>query len=172
MSDRRDIPPPQMTPQPYTSDRQVEPTTNPGLKLTAEQLAQLRALDPSNPGVAATPAYVKRKVEAVAKRLDDEASFTDGLLSKIKALGGLLVAVVAVTASVLVGLDTRAQGKADTVEAAALKRDAKQDAEIKALQEESQRKALSDVRVVLMLEQLTEKARLPVPPVILPDGGR
>lgn len=172
MSDPK-IPPPQMTPQPYTSDRQVEPTTNPGLKLTPEQLAQLQAVDPSATRAVATPEYVKAKVDVVARRIDDEASFTDGLLRKIKALGGLIVAIVLGTATVLAGLDSRAQGKADTVEAAALARDKKQDAEIEALKAESQRKALQDVRVVVMLEQLTEKARLPVPPpVVLPDGGR
>ncbi len=159
------VPPPQNVKAHWSNDPD-EPVTNPGMKIP---------IDPGSPSLAATPEYVKTKVEVVTQRLDDEADFTDGLLTKIKGLGGLLIGTIALTASVLVGLDTRAQNKADAVDAGSVARDRKQDAEIERLREGQQRAALESVRVVVMLEQLTEKARLPVPPpVVLPprDGGR
>ena len=152
----------------------MEPITNPGLKLTPEQLASLRQMAPSEvPQYVASDEYVKSKVAVVAKRLDDEAGYVDAVLGKVKALGGLLVAVVAVTASVLYGLDARSAGHADAGDAALVEANKRQDARIEKLEDAMQRAAQVDVRQTVMLEQLTEKARLPVPPpVVMPDGGR
>lgn len=181
MSDRKPprpddqrIPPPQMTPAPYTADRQVEPTTNPGLKLTPEQTESLRQYAPAEvPKYVASDEYVKSKVAAVAKRLDDESSYIDAVMSKVKALGALLVASVGVTASVLVGLDVRAQSKVDAGAAPLIEAQAKLDARVGKLENGQQRAELTSMRQTVMLEQLTEKARLPVPPlVVMLDGGR
>jgi len=148
------IPPPQMTSAPYTADRLVEPTTG-----EHESIA--------------TTGYVKRKVETVAQRLDDEAGYIDKVLVKVKALGALLVASVGLTASVLVGLDVRAQSKVDAGVVPIVEAQKKLDARVGALEHGQQRAELTAMRQTVMLEQLTEKARLPVPPpALLPDGGR
>ena len=173
------IPPPKHVAPHWDTDPNNDPITSPGTKLTPEQMAILQAAAPDADTygkpkpMLATDLYVKSKVEVVAQRVDDTEKFTESVLAKLKALGGLLVAVVAVTASVLLGLDTRAQSKADAVADAGATRDKKQDERIEKLEAASQRTALEGVRTTVMLEQLTEKARLPVPPpVMLPDGGR
>lgn len=166
-------PPPQMAPAPYTADRMVEPPTNPGLKLTPEQLAQLRGHEAANAPSVPTVDYVREKVAIVSRRLDDESGYIDAVLGKVKALGALLVASVGVTASVLVGLDVRAQSKVDAGAAPLIEAQAKLDARVGKLENGQQRAELSSMRMTVMLEQLTEKARLPVPPpVVMPDGGR
>lgn len=188
------VPPIQTVKQPYPSDQLdenghlKEPISSSNLLVDPVVLADLRAEAGGLPPALLLPttAYVKAKVGVIAQRLEetertnevvdkrvtDTERVTEDLMVKLKGLGGLIVAAVAVTASVLYGLDGRAQTMADKVAQASIDRDAKQDEAIKALQVESQRKALSDVRVVIMLEQLTVKSKLDVPPVILPDGGR
>jgi len=163
-----------MTSAPYTADRLVEPTTNPGLKLTPEQIESLRQFAPSEvPRHVASTEYVKKEVTAVSLQLDEASGYIDKVFVKVKALGALLVAAVGVTATVLVGLDGRAQNMVDAGKAPIVEVQRKLDARVSKLEDGQQRAELTAMRQTVMLEQLTEKARLPVPPpALLPDGGR
>jgi len=111
--------------------------------------------------LVATTTYVKRKLHATEVKA--EASLVDAVIAKGRALGALVVATVAVTASVLFGLDARSQNKTDKLEARIEKVEAVQ-----------QTAALEQVRVVTMLENLSRERGLPVPPPVPPapaDGG-
>lgn len=166
--DRKDRPPPLpvSVAQPWTSDQKLEPTTNPGLKLTPEQLAEARALDPSSAKVAATPAYVKVKQEEAKRefRLADVKWFFATLaavgtfaLSAWGAATGVLKERIDAGVEPTKELATRTEKRVDVIEPAV------------------RRLELEQVRANTMLENLSRERGLPVPPpapkVESKDGG-
>ena len=130
----------------------------------------------------ATTAYVKRKVEVVAHaqqvmQVDVEASLVDAVIAKGRALAAIVISAVAVTATVLFGLDTRAQSKVDggiapvAADVAELKR------EVKEMKRDQQQQALEGTRTSASIDMLLRKEGIrPLPPIPPPapilDGGR
>lgn len=160
-------PPPVTAAQPWQTDQAVEPTTNPGLKLTAEQLEQLRKVDPANAAkVAATPAYVRVKKKETERefRLADVKWF----FATLAAVGTFALSAWGAATGVLkeridAGVEPT-KDKADRTE----KR-------VDVIEPAVRRLELEQVRANTMLENLSRERGLPVPPpapkVEPKDGG-
>lgn len=168
---RPSAPAPVSVAQPWQTDKVVEPTTNPGLKLTAEQLDALRAVDPgAKKAVAATPEYVKAKAKTQKRELqlaDVKWFFATIAAIGTFALSGIGFAKDNIKSMIDGGTETPRRDIAELQ-----KNDAKQDAAISEVKNALQHQALEQVRANTMLENLSKQNGLPVPPKVLPpDGG-
>lgn len=158
--ERAKVPPVQVV-EPHWNDSTNDPVTSPGFKLTPEQLAQLRGHEAANAPTVPTVAYVKDK-QAKATR---ELQFDD-----LKWFVATLCTVGAFLFSAGGWAADKFSHAIDGGVAPLEKRVGKLEEAQNKIQEEQQRARLEGVRTTVMLEQLTEKFRLPVPPVS--DGGR
>lgn len=147
-------PPPVTVAAPFAADQANEPVTG-------------------DHEAVATHGYVKQRsarAEAVATE-----SLADAIVAKVRALWAIALSTVALTVTVLFGMDARSQSKVDGGVAPVVADVAELKKEVKEIKARQQQQDLESVRATTMLENLSRDRGLAVPPpapkVLPPDGG-
>lgn len=120
----------------------------------------------------ATHEYVKAK-QAEAKKVATD-SLADAIIAKGRALWAIALSTVALTATVLFALDSRAQSKVDGGVAPVIADVAELKKEVKEIKARQQQQDVEAARSTTMLENLSRERGLPVPPPapkVVQDGG-
>lgn len=153
MSDQKLPPPPVTAPAPFTPDDPNEPVTG-------------------DHEAVATHGYVKQRTtraEAVATE-----SLADAIVAKVRSLWAIALSTVALTVTVLFGMDARSQSKVDGGVAPVVADIAELKKEVKEIKARQQQQDLESVRATTMLENLSRDRGLAVPspaPKVAQDGG-
>lgn len=120
----------------------------------------------------ATHEYVKAK-QAKAEKLATE-SLADAIVAKVRSLWAVALSTVALTVTVLFGMDARSQNKVDAGTGPLKDEIAEIKKEMKELKTKQQQAEVDRARDTGMLENLSRERGIPVPPPapkVAQDGG-